>query len=221
MSTPIIPRQEYPRPQFVRDNWINLNGMWQFLFDFANSGRERKLFHTDYFLQEDVREILIPFCPESRLSGIGYTDFIPAVWYRRTIELSASCLTGHTILHFGAVDYHAVVWINGQQTGEHYGGYASFSLDVTELLHPGENEIIVYAEDDIRSGLQPSGKQSVSYCSQGCAYTRTTGIWQTVWMEFLPEEYIRHVKITPFVQEKQVLINLETHGGHTATAFCH
>lgn len=218
MSTPIIPRQEYPRPQFVRDNWINLNGMWQFLFDFANSGRERKLFHTDYFLQEDVREILIPFCPESRLSGIGYTDFIPAVWYRRTIELSASCLTGHTILHFGAVDYHAVVWINGQQAGEHYGGYASFSLDVTELLHPGENEIIVYAEDDIRSGLQPSGKQSVSYCSQGCAYTRTTGIWQTVWMEFLPEEYIRHVKITPFVQEKQVLINLETHGGHTATA---
>ena len=175
-----IPRPEYPRPQFVRDKWMNLNGTWQFFMDMENTGRERKLFLTERFLKEIPQEILVPFCPESRLSGIGYTDFFPAVWYRRTVELGEDCLSGRTLLHFGAVNFHAVVWVNGQQAGEHSGGYASFSLDVTKLLHPGENELIVYAENNVRSRMQPCGKQALSRESQGTSYTRTTGIWQTV-----------------------------------------
>ncbi len=117
-----IPRPEYPRPQFVRDRWMNLNGTWQFFMDLDNTGIERKLFQTEQFLKETVRDILVPFCPESRLSSIGYTDFIPAVWYRHTVELRDDCLTGRTLLHFGAVDFHAAVWVNGQWAGEHNSG---------------------------------------------------------------------------------------------------
>ena len=213
-----IPRPEYPRPQFVRDKWMNLNGTWQFFMDMENTGRERKLFLTERFLKEIPQEILVPFCPESRLSGIGYTDFIPAVWYRRTVELGEDCLSGRTLLHFGAVNFHTVVWVNGQQAGEHSGGYASFSLDVTKLLHPGENELIVYAENNVRSRMQPCGKQAISRESQGTSYTRTTGIWQTVWLEFLPADYISSAKITPLVQNEQVLVQLEIRGGSRITA---
>ena len=212
------PRPEYPRPQFVRDKWMNLNGTWQFVMDMDNTGRERKLFQTEQFLHEFQREILVPFCPESRLSGIGYTDFIPAVWYRRTMELQEEYLTGRTLLHFGAVNFHAVVWVNGQQAGEHRGGYAPFSLDVTKLVHPGDNELIVYAENNVRSRMQPCGKQAISRESQGTSYTRTTGIWQTVWLEFLPDDYICSAKITPLVQNEQALVQMEIRGGSTVTA---
>lgn len=218
MKTDSIPRPEYPRPQFVRDHWINLNGTWQFLMDMDNRGLARNLFQTEQFLRENPCEITLPFCPESRLSGIGYTDFIPAVWYRRTVEIGDDCLTGRVILHFGAVDFHTLVWVNGRRAGEHTGGYASFSLDVTKLLYAGENEIILYAEDDNQSRLQPCGKQSITRHSQGCSYTRTTGVWQTVWLEFLPTDYIRHAKITPLVQNEQVLVQLESQGGRTVSA---
>ena len=213
-----IPRPEYPRPQFVRDKWINLNGMWEFFMDLENTGMERNLFQTEQFQQEDVGEILVPFCPESRLSGIGFTDFIPAVWYRRTVELDDDCLTGRTLLHFGAVDFRAVVWVNGRKAGEHSGGYTPFAPDVTKLLHPGENELIVYAENNIRSRMQPCGKQAISRESQGTNYTRTTGIWQTVWLEFLPKDYICSAKITPLVQNEQALVQMEIRGGSTVTA---
>ncbi len=213
-----IPRPEYPRPQFARDRWMNLNGTWKFFMDPENTGMERHLFQTEQFQREDVREILVPFCPESRLSGIGFTDFIPAVWYRRTVELQEECLTGRTLLHFGAVDFRAVVWVNGRKAGEHSGGYTPFALDVTKLLHPGENELIVYAANDIRSRMQPCGKQAISRESWGTNYTRTTGIWQTVWLEFLPEDYICSARITPFVQNEQVLVQMEIRGGNTVTA---
>ena len=213
-----IPRQEYPRPQFVRDKWMNLNGTWEFFMDPDNTGMERSLFQTEQFLRENVQDILVPFCPESRLSGIGYTDFIPAVWYRRTVKLQEDCLTGRTLLHFGAVDFHAVVWVNGKRAGEHSGGYEPFALDVTKLLAPGENEVIVYAENNIRSRMQPCGKQTISRESKGTNYTRTTGIWQTVWLEFLPFDYIRSAKITPLVQSEQVLVQLDIQGGGTVTA---
>ena len=127
-----IPRPEFPRPQLVRDTWMNLNGKWDFLFDFGNSGCARGLMNGDVFDSGDVREITVPFCPESRLSGIGYTDFIAAVWYRRHFEISEKQLRGRVLLHFGAVDYRCVVWINGREVGSHRGGYSSFTFDITD-----------------------------------------------------------------------------------------
>ena len=182
-----IPRPEHPRPQFVRESWMNLNGEWDFLFDFGNSGVERELFRTERFEKAEPRKITVPFCPESRLSGIGYVDWMAAVWYRRGITLTAEQLAGRTILHFGAVDYHSILWINEKKVGEHRGGYSSFEYDVTEFLHEGDNEIILYAEDDNRTKKQPFGKQSDKFYSHACSYTRTTGIWQTVWLEFVPK----------------------------------
>ncbi len=193
MSCQAIPRPEYPRPQLVRENWMNLNGSWQFAFDFGVSGRARGL-HTADALPETIT---VPFCPESRLSGIGYTDFMAAVWYRRTFTLPEDWQGSRVLLHFGAVDYRAEVWINGQSVGTHRGGYSSFQFDITAALQAGENVVTVCAEDDNRSGKQPRGKQSGEYESHGCDYTRTTGIWQTVWLEAVPQTYIRSLRLTP------------------------
>ena len=218
-----IPRPEYPRPQFVRDSWMNLNGQWDFIFDFGNSGVERE-FYRDGNFDAAVKasamptSITVPFCPESRLSGIGYTDFIPAVWYRRRFALGAQQLRGRTLLHFSAVDYRSIVWINGRPAGEHTGGYSSFELDISALVHEGENTVVVYAEDDNRSGVQPRGKQSDKYYSHACSYTRTTGIWQTVWLEFTPKEAISCAKITPFVSDGRILVDAETTGGSAVSA---
>ncbi len=201
-----IPRPEYPNPQFQRDNWMNLNGLWEFEFDFGKSGRDRKFYIDGNF----TKEIMVPFCPESKLSGIGFTDFIPAVWYKRTVELSD--IKGNVFLHFGAVDYKTYVYINGTEVGTHIGGYSSFSFDLSPYVKVGKNEIVVYVEDDLRSGLQPRGKQSSNYYSQGCDYTRTTGIWQTVWLEFLPESYIKNLKYYPDIQNSLLHIQAQLVG---------
>lgn len=218
MSMQLIPRPEHPRPQFVRENWMNLNGEWDFLFDFGNSGIERELWNPKVFAQGDVKKIVVPFCPESRLSGIAYVDWMAAVWYHRTVTLNAEQLSGRVIFHFGAVDYHSVLWINEKKVGEHRGGYSSFEFDVTDFLHEGDNEIVLYAEDDNRTRKQPYGKQSERYHSYACSYTRTTGIWQTVWMEFVPKNYIRYAKITPFAEDGRVTVDVETVGGKTVSA---
>ncbi len=181
-----IPRPEHPRPQFVRSTWLNLNGVWQFEIDAGRSGRARGLPAAARLQQS----ILLPFCPESALSGVEVKDFLPAVWYRGEVMLPAEWQGKRVLLHFGAVDYDAEVWVNGQAAGSHRGGYASFSLEITALLHPGANVITVCAEDDTRSPLQPSGKQSDHYLSYGCLYTRTTGIWQTVWLEAVPQTHL-------------------------------
>ena len=144
-----IPRPEHPRPQFVRERWMNLNGEWDFLFDFGNSGVERELFRTGRLAEAEPRKITVPFCPESRLSGIGYVDWIAAVWYHRTVSLTAEQLSGRVILHFGAVDYHSILWINEKKVGEHRGGYSSFEFDVTAFLHEGDNEILVFETDGV------------------------------------------------------------------------
>lgn len=189
-----IPRPEYPRPQMVRDQYKNLNGQWQFEIDFGESGRERRLF-AEGALKE---EITVPFCPESRLSGIGYTDFMACVWYKKTVSIpDAWRKGGRVLLHIGACDYHTEVWINAQSVGCHFGGYCSFSFDITDSLRAGDNLIAVCATDHTRSGVQPTGKQSHPYASEGCFYTRTTGIWQTVWMEYVPYSYIQSLKYTP------------------------
>ena len=173
-----IPRSEHPMPIFERTSWRNLNGEWDFAVDFGKSAVERRLWEQEKWEQK----ITVPFCPESRLSGIGYTDFMNAVAYRRTVTISEDELSGRVLLHFGAVDYKTLVYVNGKPAGEHLGGYTSFSFDITELLTVGENQIFVSAEDDVRSERQPAGKQCRKYASCVCDYTRTTGIWQTVWL---------------------------------------
>lgn len=193
-QSPSIPRPEHPRPQFVRDSWINLNGEWQFEIDPSRSGKERGLQAPDAPLG---RKILVPFCPESRLSGIGHTDFMAAVWYKRSFSLPAGWEQGEVLLHFGAVDYETEVWVNEITVGRHRGGYSSFSFPIGHALREGDNVVTVYAEDDVRSGLQPRGKQSGSYHSQGCDYTRTTGIWQTVWLELVPRTRIASFRLIP------------------------
>ena len=188
-----IPRAEHPNPQWERETWKNLNGPWEFEFDFGCSAVERRLWEKERF----DREILVPFCPESRLSGISYTDFISGVAYRRNFELSQEELSGRVLLHFGAVDYEASVYVNGTLVGSHKGGYTSFCFDITKHVAPGPNTLFVAVKDDVRSGLQPKGKQAHLYASSGCDYTRTIGIWQTVWLEFVPERHIQSAKYYP------------------------
>lgn len=209
-----IPRPEFPNPQFERENWMNLNGEWDFEFDFGNSGFEGGMLEK----KEWNGKIIVPFCPESVLSGIGYTDFIPAVWYRRSFSLSAEQLKGRVFINFGAVDYEANVYINGKKAGYHKGGYTSFKFDITGLVNIGENEIIVNAVDDTRNSLVPCGKQSRSLKSAGCHYTRTTGIWQTVWLEFTPEKYIKSFKIFPDYENGTAAISAVLAGNGEFTA---
>ncbi|WP_276358063.1 glycoside hydrolase family 2 protein [Cohnella caldifontis] len=208
-ATTAIPRPEHPRPQMARTSWMNLNGEWQFEIDAGRSGKERGWFATEEAL---TRTILVPFCPESKLSGVEHKDFMPAVWYRRTFELPADWSAGRVLLHFGAVDYEAEVWINGQSVGKHRGGYSSFHFDITAQLRPGTNTVTVYAEDDNRTGLQPRGKQSERYESHGCDYTRTTGIWQTVWLEHVPDVSIASFRLYPDPDNACVQIEAKLRG---------
>ncbi|WP_225047498.1 sugar-binding domain-containing protein [Lacticaseibacillus kribbianus] len=167
-----IPRPEFPEPMMQRAQWQNLNGQWDFLIDAADSGRDR---HFETAAPFD-RQITVPYPPESTLSGIGNVDFMAAVWYRRTITVTAAQLADTVRLHFGAVDYRATVFVNGVQVAEHTGGFVPFACDIQAQLHEGDNTLVVCAQDDVRSGKQPGGKQSHLYQSHGCDYTRTTGI---------------------------------------------
>ncbi|HQI77682.1 MAG TPA: beta galactosidase jelly roll domain-containing protein [Candidatus Latescibacteria bacterium] len=198
------PRAEYPRPDLVRAKWQNLNGRWQFCLDPGLSGVSRGLANPGTNLPQ---EIVVPFCPESRLSGIANTDFMGGVWYRRTFTIPEDWSGKRIILHFGAVDYLAHVWVNGKLLGSHRGGYSPFSFDMTDALGAGTNVLTVFAEDDTRSPLQPSGKQSIRYESHGCHYTRTTGIWQTVWMEPVPDAHVTGLRFVPDLHQAKVLVN--------------
>lgn len=186
-----IYRTEHPKPQFERSDWINLNGEWQFETDNGQSGMERGLYRTDYQLGDKIN---VPFCPESKLSGINNVDFMRGLWYKRNVIIPKEKLSGLTVLHFGAVDYSCVIFVNGEEAGRHKGGYASFSADITRFVTEGENQISVYVSDDSRDPMIPRGKQSESYFSRGCDYTRTTGIWQTVWLEFKPKVFVEKVR---------------------------
>ena len=209
-----IPRPEHPLPQMRRADWLNLNGWWEFEIDHGKSGLHRKLQEADSL----TGKILVPFCPESDLSGVGNKDFMEMVWYRRTVTVPESWREGRIFLHFGAVDYHARVYVNGKAAGEHVGGYSSFCMDITGLLTDGENVITLCAEDNQRTGRQPRGKQSWYYYSQGCEYTRTTGIWQTVWLEHRPDSHITAVKYYPDPENGKVDIHATVTGCGTLTA---
>lgn len=192
-----IPRPEHPRPQFERDTWINLNGEWTFAFDFGASGRDpgRELFKSKGF----DRAITVPFCPESRLSGVGHTDFIGDMWYHRKVAIPADWSGKRVILHFGAVDWECEAYIDGVSVANpHFGGTSSFEFDITPFVTAGsEHDLVVRVHDDGRQSLQPGGKQSYRYKSFGCLYTRTTGIWQTVWIEGVAQEALKRVQTIP------------------------
>ena len=199
-----IPRSEYPRPQLVRKPWKSLNGPWRFAKDQGCSGMDRKLYETTL----DDETILVPFCPESKLSGIGFTDFMAAVWYQRDINIPVDWAGRRIRLHFGAVDYHATVWLNGKEVGQHKGGYTPFCFDITDYLRDAGNTLTLCAMDDTRGGKQPKGKQSSKYYSNGCDYTRTTGIWQTVWLEAVDPICVDAVQFTPYAEDGSVLMDI-------------
>ena len=212
------PRAEHPRPQFQRDAWMNLNGTWDFAIDFGQSGEAKGWPENPAGLD---RVITVPFCPESSLSGIQHTDFMPCVWYHRTLEIPDEWTGKRVLLHFGAVDYHCKAWVNGRLVGQHYGGSSSFAFDITHALAAGENHLVVCANDDTRSREQPSGKQCSTLYSRGCFYTRTTGIWQTVWLEAVPESRIDAVQIVPDLDSRRFVLTpsfTNARRGHTFRA---
>jgi len=216
MTMGAIPRPEHPRPQFHRESWLNLNGEWNFAFDFDVVG-------VDEGWAQDPsgfdKKIIVPFCPESELSGIQYTGFIPAVWYHRTFTVPKQWDGMRIFLHFGAVDYDCRAWINGTQVGCHYGGSSSFCFEITKALQAGENDLVVCALDDVRSDVQPSGKQSRRLESHGVMYTRTTGIWQTVWLEARPQSFIESVRIVPDLDKSRFIVTPVIQNGRRSLKF--
>ncbi|WP_394900902.1 glycoside hydrolase family 2 protein [Bacteroides xylanisolvens] len=202
-ATNDIPRPEYPRPQFERAEWVNLNGTWNYEFDFSNSGKNRQLTTA----KQLGNTITVPFCPESKLSGVNYTDFIEQMWYQRSISIPENWKGKKILLNFGAVDYHAEIYIDGNYLGNHDGGSSSFSLDITPAVQPGNtHNLVVFVADKTRSGLQAVGKQSTQYNSYGCFYTRVTGIWQTVWMEAVSPYGLRSARTYPDIDQQQLII---------------
>lgn len=189
---------EYPRPQLVRDDWANLNGLWDYAI---RSGDEGAPDSWD-------GQILVPFCVESALSGV-MTGVQPdqLLWYRRTFQVPEGWDGRKVLLHFGAVDWEATVSVNGREAGAHRGGYDPFSFDITPLLHKGENELIVRVWDPTDQGNQPRGKQVLK--PEGIWYTPVTGIWQTVWIEPVPEAHIRALRITPSVSASRFTVVVE------------
>ncbi len=186
------PRPEYPRPQFVREQWLCLNGEWQFETDPGDSGFERGLLHAPL-----AERITVPFCPESGLSGVAKVDFHRAVWYRKVLEVPKGWSGSRVLLHFQAVDYDTTVWVNGEEVAQHRGGFSPITCDLDGVAGPGEEATIVVRARDFTRPPQPLGKQSPTYSNQGCLYTRTTGIWQTVWMEPVPDVALERPRITP------------------------
>lgn len=201
MTAPTCPRPEYPRPGLVRPDWLCLNGAWDFAIDAGDSGWERGQLKGPF-----DQTITVPFCPESALSGIGITDHLGCVWYRREITVPKDWAGKRTILHFQAVDHDATVWVNGVEVARHRGGWAPFSADITAQAPSGATAtVVVRARDDHRL-VKPMGKQSSQVQNSGCHYTRTTGIWQTVWLEPVPEAHLLRPRITPDVAGRHLRI---------------
>lgn len=195
MNISSLPRPEYPRPQFARPEWLCLNGEWQFEIDAGDSGIHRGLIDRDL-----SGRITVPFCPESELSGIGNNDFLNAVWYRREVHIPEAWAGQRVLLHFQAVDYDATVWVNGREVGRHRGGFTPITCDLGGLAAAGRAITIVVRARDSHKGPQPRGKQSSRFANAGCHYTRTTGIWQTVWLEPVAERaHLRRPRVTPDV----------------------
>jgi beta-galactosidase/beta-glucuronidase len=201
--------KDYPRPQFVRENWKNLNGEWSFRFDDSNEGEREKW----YLTFEGTHQITVPFSYETKASGIGDETFHPQVWYQKTVHIPTEAEGKRVILHFQAVDYIAKVWINGVFAGRHQGGYAAFSFDITPYLVYGADNHVTLKAEDSSSCTQPRGKQRWVKDSFECFYVQTTGIWQTVWLEYVEEDRLESVKITPDIDRHIVRFDYQVHGG--------
>jgi len=195
----------YPRPQLQRDSWYSLNGPWDFALD--PDGVWRSPGEVTW-----SEQIHVPFAPEAPLSGIGHTGFFLACWYRHRCELPARDPSERWILHFGAVDWGATVWINGVFAGEHEGGYTPFSFDVTDLAGTGVCEITVRAEDDPHDLAKPRGKQDWQLEPHSIWYPRTSGIWQTVWLERVPATRIGRVAFTPNLARWEIGVEIRLEG---------
>jgi len=198
-----VRRMDYPRPQFVRKDWINLNGEWEFDYDDENVGIPEK-WHSGN--KELSKRIQVPFAFQSQLSGIGDNDFHDRVWYRRSLTIPANWDNKRVLLHFGAVDYSATVWVNNEMVVQHEGGHTPFHADITNALIPGENTLVIMAEDYSTDITLPRGKQYWLPKSARIFYTRTTGIWQTVWMEAVDSTFLKKVDFTSDIDKGEIEI---------------
>lgn len=204
-------RGEYPRPQLVRADWLNLNGVWNFEFDDEAAGEREKWYEHPSF----SRTIQVPFCYQSKLSGIGDPSFHDIVWYHRNFTVPTAYQGKRLILHFGAVDYECKVWVNGRLAAIHEGGHTPFDADITDLLQGADNSIVVKAVDYSRDAALPRGKQYWEEQSAGIFYTRTTGIWQTVWIEPVHDLHIRRIRLTPDIDTNEVSLQTFVQGWDT------
>lgn len=204
-----IPRLDHPRPQLERDQWVSLNGPWEF----AETDEDA----DESFLTAETYpdKIVVPFCRESKRSGLERRGFVRNVWYRRQFERPTSWSAPRTRLHVGACDYATRVWINGKFVGRHVGGNVGFAFDITDALQDGTNTVIIHAFDDTRSGKQALGKQSRELESKGIFYTRTTGIWQPVWLEGVGDTFIRSYRVTCEPNPSRVLLEVNADGPTT------
>ena len=186
----------YPRPQLRRSSWISLNGPWDFAVD-----EEERWSHP-----RDVgwtARIVVPFSPETEASGIGIASFVPVCWYRRAVDLPEANDGNRLLLHFGAVDYVATVWVQGQRVATHEGGYTPFSCDITEWAGQAV-EIVVRAFDDPHDLAKPRGKQDWQLQPHSIWYPRTSGIWQTVWLELVPGNWLTALRWTPNIERWEI-----------------
>jgi hypothetical protein len=198
LQEPTEAELQYPRPGLRRDRWTDLCGTWQFGFDDNNVGICERWFSPSPPLGVFDRQIIVPFPPESRASGVNDTGFHPVVWYRRTFAIQDADRAGRLVLHFGAVDYRAQVWVNGSMVASHEGGHTPFSAEIASVLIDGpEQVVVVRAEDQPTDLRQPRGKQFWREELRGIWYHRTTGIWQPVWLEPVPITAISEVRWTP------------------------
>lgn len=198
---------DHPRPQRVRDSWRSLDGPWRFAVDDADVGR-RQRWHEPGRGAAFTTEIIVPFPPESRASGIADTGFHPVVWYKRSVEL-VPARGRRVLLHFGAVDHDADVWVDGQHVGAHRGGYTAFTIDITDALTTrNEHEIVVRAHDDPADATLPRGKQDWELEPHVVWYHRSTGIWRTVWLEDVPDQHLADLAWSVDLAAAQVQLEL-------------
>ncbi|GMA58496.1 hypothetical protein GCM10025858_29990 [Alicyclobacillus sacchari] len=201
----VLPRSEHPNPQFQRDCFFSLNGIWKFDFDDKDCGLSEEW----YYNHELPNEIVVPFAYQSELSGIKDLDFHDVVWYQRTFSVPSGWEEKRILLHFGAVDYQADVWLNGRYVGQHAGGHTPFTFDITEFVVSHDNNLVLRAQDFSLDLSLPRGKQYWEKDSASIFYTRTTGIWQSVWVEAVPRTYIADVKHLPDLD--QAALDLTVH----------
>lgn len=199
-----IPRPEHPRPDFVRDTFMNLNGQWQFAFDDSDEGLKKRWFTPGFVLP---KTILVPFSYQTRASTVGVEDIHPILWYRRSFTVPAEMKGKRILLRFGAVDFACRVFINGQQAGEHKGGYTPFTVEATHLLKKGENDLCLRVEDR-HDCTQPRGKQYWDKGLMGCWYTPVSGIWQTVYMEAVGGYALTQIHVTPDIDKNLATVEL-------------